>query len=74
MLEHPTENIRIFHGCEVQTEKSAELSLFGITLCLVMPNNDPEGRIFLSAPNNHDIFFFLHTFHSPAIDFNDRVT
>ena len=25
-----------------------------------------EGRIFLSAPNNHDRFFFLHTLWSPA--------
>ena len=37
---------------------------------LVMPNSDPEGRIFLSVPNNHDRFFFLHTFWSPALDFN----
>ena len=34
----------------------------------MMPNSDPEGRIFLSAPNSHDRFFFLHT--SPAFDFN----
>ena len=26
----------------------------------MMPNSDPEGRIFLSAPNNHDVFVFLH--------------
>ena len=63
--------IRIFHGCEVQKEKSVQGSLFGITrLCWVMPNSDPEGRIFLSASNNHDRFFFLHTFWSPAFDFN----
>ena len=36
----------------------------------VWPNNDPEGRIFLSASNNHDRFFFLHTLWSPAFDFN----
>ena len=36
----------------------------------VMPNNDLEGRIFLSASNGHDRFFFLHTFWSPAFDFN----
>ena len=35
-----------------------------------MPNSDPEGRIFLSAPNSHDRFFFLHTFLSPAFYFN----
>ena len=32
-------------------------------------NSDPKGQIFLSAPNN-DRFFFLHTFWSPAFDFN----
>ena len=37
-------------------------------LCRVMPNTDPEGRIFLSAWNNHDRFFFLHAFRSPAFD------
>ena len=34
----------------------------------MIPNSDPEGRIFLS--NNHDIFFFSHTFWSPAFDVN----
>ena len=52
-------------------EKFVRGSLFGITgLCRVMPNSEPERRIFLSAPNNHDRFFFLHTFWSPAFDFN----
>ena len=32
--------------------------------------NHPAGRMFLSAPNNHDRFFFLPTFRSPAFDFN----
>ena len=63
--------IKIFHGCEVRIEKSVRGSLFGITrLCRVMPNSDPEGPIFLSAPNNHDRFFFLRTFWSPAFDFS----
>ena len=45
--------------------------LFGITrLCQVMPNSDTEGHIFISPSNNHDRFFFLHTFWSPAFDFN----
>ena len=35
-----------------------------------MPNSDPKGRIFLSAPKSHDRFFFLHTFWSPSFDFN----
>ena len=44
---------KIFHGCEVWIEKSARGSLFGISrLCRVMPNGDPEGSIFLSAPKN----------------------
>ena len=34
-----------------------------------MPNSEPEGRIFLSAPSNYDRFFFLHIFWSPAFDF-----
>ena len=67
--------IRIFHGWEVRIEKSVRESLFGITrLCRVMFNSNPEGRIFLSAPNNYDRFFFSHTFWSPAFDFNVEVT
>ena len=55
----------------MRIEKSVRGSLFGITrLCRVMANSDPEGRIFLSSPNNHDRFFFLHTFWSPTFDFN----
>ena len=65
------DNIRIFHECEVRIEKSVCGSLFGITrFCRVMPNSDPERQIFLSAPNNLDRFFFLHTFWSLAFDFN----
>ena len=51
------QTIRICLGCEVRIEKSIRGSMFGIT-------------IFLSAPNNHERFFFLHTFWSPAFDFN----
>ena len=40
----------------------------------MMPNSDPEGRIFTSAPNNHYRFFFLHTFLSPSLDFNVGVS
>ena len=73
--EHLTNTIRIVRRCEVWTEKSFRGSLFCITrLCPVMPYSDPEGRIFLSAPNNHDRFFFLHTFWSLAFDFNVGVT
>ena len=39
----------------------------------MMQNSDPEGRIFLSASNNHDRFFFLHIFRAPAFDFNVEV-
>ena len=50
-------------------------SPFGIMrLCLEMPNSDPEGRIFLFVPNNHDRFIFLHAFWSPVFDFNVEVT
>ena len=55
----------------MRIEKSIQGSLFGITrLCLVMPNSDPDGWIFLSTPNSHGRFFFLHTLWSPAFDFN----
>ena len=27
--------------------------------CRVMPNGDPEGRIFLSHPYTNNVFFFL---------------
>ena len=55
----------------MQTEKSVWGSLFGITrLCRVMPNSDSEGWIFIFAPNKRYRFFFLHTFLSPAFDFN----
>ena len=71
----PVKIIRIFHGCEVWIEKSIQGSLFGITrLCLVMSNSDPKGWIFPAAPNNHDRFVFLHTFWSPAFEFNVGVT
>ena len=42
--------------CEVRIDKSVRGSLFGITR---MPNSDPEGRIFLTAPNNRDTRFFI---------------
>ena len=71
---HPCKIIRIFHGCEVRIEKPIRGSLFVITrLCRLMPNSVPGGRIFLSAPNSHDRFFFLHTFLSSAFYFNVRV-
>ena len=55
----------------MRIEKPVLGSLFGIMrLRRVMPNSDPEGRMFLSAPNNYDRLFFLHTFWSPAFDFN----
>ena len=57
--------------CGQKNPSEVRGSLFGITrLCRVMPNSDPKGQIFLSAQNNHDKFFFLHTFWSLAFDFN----
>ena len=38
-----------------------------------MPNGDPECRIFLSTPNNHDKFFFLLIVWYPAFDFKKEV-
>ena len=62
--------IRIFHGCEVLIENPMPRVTGIMRLRRVMPNSDPEGQIFLSTPNNHDRFFLLHTFWSPAFDFN----
>ena len=62
------------YGCEVSIEKSVWGSLFGIMrLCWVMPNSDPEGRIFLSALHTYDRFFFLHSLRVPGSDFNVEV-
>ena len=59
----------------MQIKKSIRGSLFGFTrLYRVMPNSHPEGQILLSATNNHDRFFFMHTFWSPAFDFNAGFT
>ena len=55
------EIIRIFLECEVRIENPSEgHCLASQKLCRVMPKSDPEVRIILSAPNNHDRFFFLH--------------
>ena len=66
--------IRIFHGCEVRIEKSVRWvtvwhheALPKAEWCQTVISKE---RIFLSAPNNHDRFFFLHTFWSQAFDFN----
>ena len=58
-------------------EKSVRGSLFGITrLCRVIPNSDPEGRIFLSAPNNHDRFLYCKpaNVHIPGSHFETHPT
>ena len=39
-----------------------------------MPNSDPEGWIFLSAPINHDRFVFFHTLWSPAFALIGAIT
>ena len=38
-----------------------------------MQKSDPEGRINLSASNEHDRFYFVHTFLSPLFDFNVKL-
>ena len=38
--------------------------------CEVQIEKSVRGSLFLSAPSNHDRFFFLHTFWTPAFDFN----
>ena len=37
---------------------------------LVMPDSDPEGRMFLYAPNIRDRNFCLHAFLFPVFDVN----
>ena len=50
----------------MRIEKSSRGSLFAsLGFALI-----PKDRFFLSAPKNHDRFFFLHTFRSPVFDFN----
>ena len=39
-----------------------------------MSDCDPKGRIFLSDPQTHDSFFFLHTFHFWKWLFDNAVT
>ena len=51
-------------------ERSVCGSLFWHHNVLPSDASDPEGRIFSSAPDNYDRFFFLHTFWTPAFDFN----
>ena len=50
--------------CEGRIEKSApRIAFWHHEACLVMPNGDPEGRIFQSYPHTNIIngFFFLLT-------------
>ena len=62
----------MFHECEVRIEKSVRGSLFGITrLFRVMPNSDPEERIFLSTTMIDS--FSCIPFRSPAFDCNEGV-
>ena len=59
----------------MRIENSVLRSLFGITrLCRVMPHSDPEERNFLSAPNTHVGFFFLHTFRFRMSYFKSSIT
>ena len=56
------ENIRIYHGCLVWTEISVtRVTVRHHKACRVMPNSDTEGQSFLSTPNSHGSFVFLHT-------------
>ena len=62
--------ISIFHGCMVWIEKSVtRVTDRHHEACRVMPNSDPEWRIFLSTPYTHDRYFFLHTFWFTTFDF-----
>ena len=46
--------IRICHECEGRIEKSIpRVTVWHCEACRVMPNGDPEGRIFLSYPHTN---------------------
>ena len=67
------ENISIFHGFMMWIEKSVtRVTDRHHEACRVMPNSDPEWRIFLSIPYTHDRYFFLHTFWFTTFDFLSR--
>ena len=52
------DDIRIYHECQDRIEKSVlRIAVWHHEA----PNGDPEGRVFLSYPHTHDIFFFLLT-------------
>ena len=54
--------IRIHHECEGRIEKSVpRIAVWHHEACRVMPNGDPEGRIFLSYPHTNNGLFFLLT-------------
>ena len=70
---HIAGTISIFHGCMVWIAKSVtRVTDRHHKACRVMPNSDPEWRIFLSIPYTHDRYFFLHTFWFTTFDFQSR--
>ena len=57
------EIISIFHGCMVWIDNPVtRVTDQHHEACREMPNSDAERQIFLSTPNSHDRYFFLHTF------------
>ena len=70
---HTSRIISIYHGCMVWIEKSfTRVTDRHHEACRVMPNSDPEWQIFLSTPNTHDRYFFLHTSRFTTFDFQRR--
>ena len=60
--EDSGQTIRTYHDYLVWIEKSIpRVNVRHHEACRVTTNSDPEGQIFLSTPNSHGIFFFLHT-------------
>ena len=55
-------NIRIYHECEDEIEKSVpRITNWLHEAYRVMTNGDREGMIFLSYPHTNNGFFILHT-------------
>ena len=54
--------LRSYSNGSALLNKMAAIPIYEKTTCLMIPDCDSEGQIFLSTPHTHDRFIFLHTF------------
>ena len=67
-------NIRILHVCEVQIENSfPRVTVWHHFSTALWAKQDPEGWNYLSAPNTHVWFCFLHSFPLPTFYFKSSI-